>query len=154
MYPQAYIDYLAHFHGTRDYFECHEVLEEYWKDTDPENRQSPWVFLIQMAVGFYHHRQENFKGAKKLVNRCLLFLDYPDTDLTPLGIDEQRLETLLREELQLVQSLMPYKSPLIPLKDEALQQLVYDRCKEWDVMFGEPSPSEDAIVYKHKLRNQ
>ncbi len=31
MYPNAYLDYLVYFHGHRDYFECHEVLEEYWK---------------------------------------------------------------------------------------------------------------------------
>ena len=31
-YPEAYTDYLCYFHGARDYFECHEVMEEYWKE--------------------------------------------------------------------------------------------------------------------------
>ena len=30
-YPEAFISYLIEFHATRDYFECHELLEEYWK---------------------------------------------------------------------------------------------------------------------------
>ncbi|MEH7501602.1 DUF309 domain-containing protein, partial [Neobacillus drentensis] len=29
MYPTEYIQFLAHFHGDRDYFECHELLEDY-----------------------------------------------------------------------------------------------------------------------------
>lgn len=37
MYPEAYIEYLAEFHGSRDYFECHELLEEHWKKTLREN---------------------------------------------------------------------------------------------------------------------
>ena len=35
VYPEAYIEYLMYFHGNRDYFECHEVLEEYWKEVSP-----------------------------------------------------------------------------------------------------------------------
>ena len=31
MYPTEYIQFLIHFHGDYDYFECHEILEEYWK---------------------------------------------------------------------------------------------------------------------------
>ena len=27
-FPLKYIDFLVHFHGDRDYFECHEILEE------------------------------------------------------------------------------------------------------------------------------
>lgn len=31
MYPTEYIQFLIHFHGDYDYFECHEILEGYWK---------------------------------------------------------------------------------------------------------------------------
>ncbi|MFZ3196347.1 MAG: DUF309 domain-containing protein, partial [Bacillus mycoides] len=27
MYPTEYIQFLIHFHGDYDYFECHEILE-------------------------------------------------------------------------------------------------------------------------------
>lgn len=36
MYPEAYVAFLHEFHTTRDYFECHEILEEYWKEDPPE----------------------------------------------------------------------------------------------------------------------
>jgi predicted metal-dependent hydrolase len=29
-YPQAYVAYLAEFYGSRNFFECHEIMEEYW----------------------------------------------------------------------------------------------------------------------------
>lgn len=53
MYPKAYIEYLVHFHSDRDYFECHEILEEHWKQ---DGRNKGWLVLIQTAVAFYHYR--------------------------------------------------------------------------------------------------
>ncbi|MCD2486520.1 DUF309 domain-containing protein, partial [Staphylococcus aureus] len=50
MYPKAYIDYLVEFHATRDYFECHEILEEYWKEDPPKKRKRYWVGFIELAV--------------------------------------------------------------------------------------------------------
>ena len=38
MYPTEYIQFLIHFHGDYDYFECHEILEEYWKTKPRGNR--------------------------------------------------------------------------------------------------------------------
>ncbi len=50
VYPEAYVAFLHEFHTTRDYFECHEILEEYWKEDPPEQRKEYWVGLIQLAV--------------------------------------------------------------------------------------------------------
>jgi len=40
MYPEPYLEYLIQFHAERDYFECHEILEEYWKSA-PANEREP-----------------------------------------------------------------------------------------------------------------
>ena len=64
-FPQKYIEYLVHFHGDRDYFECHEILEEYWKKIDNGNKESIWVGLIQLAVANYHHRRKNLTVPKE-----------------------------------------------------------------------------------------
>ncbi|WP_218197281.1 DUF309 domain-containing protein, partial [Pseudomonas sp. 2995-1] len=61
-YPDAYIEYLIEFHGTRDYFECHEIMEEYWK----KNKEKHWHTLIQLAVAIYHERQHNYDGSLRL----------------------------------------------------------------------------------------
>ena len=69
-YPKAYILYLVHFHGDRDYFECHEILEEHWKEMDPKDRMSHWVGLIQIAVAVYHERRENRQGAIRTLTKA------------------------------------------------------------------------------------
>ena len=51
-----------------EFFECHEVLEELWNQQSlPEKEFTQG--LIQIAVGFYHLRRDNFEGANKLLAR-------------------------------------------------------------------------------------
>ncbi|WP_260405419.1 DUF309 domain-containing protein, partial [Paenibacillus sp. 598K] len=65
IYPDDYIQYLIEFHVTRDYFECHELLEEYWKEQPGDDPfYDTWVGLIQIAVSQYHHRRSNHRGAR------------------------------------------------------------------------------------------
>ena len=70
-YPEDYLSFLVHFHGTRDYFECHEILEEYWKETAPKERDSHWVGLIQIAVALYHERRGNKQGATRTLTKAI-----------------------------------------------------------------------------------
>lgn len=51
-----------HLFNTREFFECHEVLEALWMSAARRDRfflQS----IIHIAVGFYHHRRGNQRGA-------------------------------------------------------------------------------------------
>ncbi|MER2115318.1 MAG: DUF309 domain-containing protein, partial [Solibacillus isronensis] len=38
LFHPLFIDYCAYFNGNNDYFECHEVLEEYWKEIAPREK--------------------------------------------------------------------------------------------------------------------
>jgi predicted metal-dependent hydrolase len=52
------------------FFECHEVLEDLWRPERGERR----LFLqgvIHLAVGFYHHQQENQAGASRQLQKGL-----------------------------------------------------------------------------------
>mgnify|MGYP001286528173 CR=1 FL=1 len=62
-YDRLYVEYLYHFNVTRDYFECHELLEELWME---EGRDPFWQGLLQVAVGLYHFRNGNRSGSLKL----------------------------------------------------------------------------------------
>lgn len=154
MFPNAYIEYLVHFHGTRDYFECHEVLEEHWKRHDPLNRSSVWVFLIQLSVSLYHHRRGNFKGAEKLMKRCLHSFPQQSKSLTQLGLDEKRLKQLLDQQSQQINHHQPYKSIVLPIQNNQLKNLVLKKCDSWNVPFGHPSPMVDSLIEKHRLRKR
>lgn len=155
MYPTHYIEFLAHFHGTRDYFECHEVLEEYWKKVDPKNRQSVWVFLIQFAVCMYHYRRGNINGAFTLIKRCQNKFGPNQNQLARLGLDVQQLELLLFDVKAQIEINTPYKSFFLPIKDPSLLTKVKQLCVEWKVEYGRTSDlNETFIINKHRLRKR
>jgi predicted metal-dependent hydrolase len=56
------------------FFECHDTLEKLWMETGGRDR----LFLqglIQVAVGFYHFLNGNFKGASSQMTKALGKLD-------------------------------------------------------------------------------
>jgi len=63
MYDPLYIQFLIHFNWNRDYYECHEVMEELWLE---EGRYPLYQGLLQIAVGLYHFENGNVQGSRKL----------------------------------------------------------------------------------------
>jgi predicted metal-dependent hydrolase len=104
-YDPLYIQFLYHFNIDRDYYECHEVMEELWME---ENRNLLFQGLLQIAVGLYHARNNNTSGAIKMFSQAIRKLElYPNQ---PLGIDRERL---LQESRQYVEQLQRH-DPLGP----------------------------------------
>jgi uncharacterized protein len=65
-FPEQYREGLRLF-NAEDFFECHEVIEELWAETQGESKKF-LQGLIQAAVALFHFGNENFGGAKKLYN--------------------------------------------------------------------------------------
>lgn len=107
MYPKAYIDYLVEFHATRDYFECHEILEEYWKEDPPKKRKRYWVGFIQLAVALYHHRRQNTAGAKRLMANSIRILQAEHRAVEDLGLDHGRLLELMQSVYEQIETGFP-----------------------------------------------
>ncbi|MHA6529820.1 DUF309 domain-containing protein [Paenibacillus sp. BAC0078] len=99
-YEPLYLAYLVYFNRDRDYFECHEVLEELWlaKDRDPLYKA-----LLQVAVGLYHFRNNNVRGGRIMLNQAHEVLQRYPADA--LGID---LARLAREAQEYARSLETY----------------------------------------------
>ena len=56
--------------NAREFYECHEVLEDLWRPTQGVER----FFLqavIHLAVGFYHHQRGNQRGAELQLRKGL-----------------------------------------------------------------------------------
>jgi hypothetical protein len=74
--------------NNREFFQCHEVLEEAWT---PERGQRRLFLqaLIHLAVGFYHYQRGNPVGARRQLHKGLAklaaYLPYCE------GIDTSRL---------------------------------------------------------------
>jgi uncharacterized protein len=155
MYPEEYISYLAHFHGDRDYFECHEILEDYWKHIDPYNKDSIWVGFIQLAVFNYHYRRSNLNGAKKTLEKALKIFSLHSNSLTNFGLDQQLLLSLLEERLSRLKEEKVYKSFDLPFCDSLLIEECIKASKIKGFTWGNPSDlANKNIVHKHKLRDR
>jgi predicted metal-dependent hydrolase len=103
------------FFNQRDFFQAHEVWEDLWSDTQgPDHRF--YQGLIQAAVGLYHFRNGNVRGAVKLYHSSRAYLHpYPSPHQ---GLDVAAFwEKMRRCFAPLLDTVPP---PAIARPDEAL----------------------------------
>ncbi|OYD07477.1 DUF309 domain-containing protein [Paludifilum halophilum] len=122
-YSPLFVQFLYYFNVERDYFECHEVLEELWLE---EGRSLLYQGLLQVAVALYHFRNDNVNGARKLFQGALDKLaNYPGDSL---GIDLGRIREESRHYLKKLNayetSPFPFYDLNIVILDSALQEKV------------------------------
>jgi predicted metal-dependent hydrolase len=122
-YDRLYVEFLYYFNEARDYFECHEVMEELWME---EGRNHLYQGLLQIAVGLYHHFNGNVSGSIKLFTAALDKLSHYPPEA--LGID---LAKLVQDSRLYVEQLSQFEqSPFEPydlhivIQDEQLVHLV------------------------------
>ncbi len=155
MFTTDFIKYLVHFHTDRDYFECHEILEEHWKDVDARNKESILVGWIQLAVSQYHHRRGNFTGALRTIQKALSILTTHKQSIKEFGIDEDKLlEAILRkkEEIELT---LPYKSMNLPITDSSLLSVCERQAEKAGLIWGVDSDlSNREIIHRHSMRDR
>ncbi|WP_046173758.1 DUF309 domain-containing protein [Domibacillus indicus] len=147
-YPVPYLAFLAHFHIDRDYFECHELLEEYWKKIGGA-RDSVWVGLIQCAVFLYHYRRGNQTGALRMAEKSLQCLSRNEQALIQLGIDPEPFLLSIQRAADRLKQGSPFHPIAIPIADDQLQ-------KEFGhfVQSFEPELNEQFVANKHMLRDR
>jgi len=154
-YPRAYINYLVHFHGDRDYFECHEELEEHWKLVDTGNKASHWVGLIQIAVALYHQRRGNFKGASRTFEKAINIITKQKERIHDLGIQTDHLLEILKKKLHDTKNQSQYESITLPIYDKNLLKLCISECNRLGIQWGKKSDIDNEyLVHKHKLRDR
>jgi predicted metal-dependent hydrolase len=134
-YDRLYVEFLYYFNIERDYFECHEVMEELWLE---EGRKPLFQGLLQIAVGLYHHRNGNVGGAIKLFAQGIDKLQsFPKFTL---GID---LAAIVEESRDYVQKLLKIEQTPFEFYDlniiivdpelgDQVQAMIADGCKHQD----------------------
>ncbi|WP_052343522.1 DUF309 domain-containing protein [Bacillus massiliigorillae] len=156
IYPEAYINYLVHYHGSRDYFECHEILEDYWKEVDPGNKNSHWVGFILIAVSAYHHRRNNFIGAEKtLVKAINIMKNTPENVLSTLGINVHAFFIMLDDNLEKIRCQQSYLPSNLPIIHDDLLALCQKVCKQGGYIWCQLNfKASDYLINRHKLRDR
>ncbi|QAY66070.1 DUF309 domain-containing protein [Paenibacillus protaetiae] len=154
-YPSSYIAYLVEFHATRDYFECHELLEEYWKEHPGDHLSRLWVGLIQVAVGSYHERRGNAAGAGKMYLQALSRLN-PQL-LQEAGIDGPPLLAQLKARAERLESgaMEVFQDLCFSIADHELLLACEALCSARGLVWGKPSDmNSEALIHRHKLRDR
>ncbi|ADU30070.1 DUF309 domain-containing protein [Evansella cellulosilytica] len=150
-YPKAYIDFLIEFHCTRDFFECHEIMEEYWK----EHNENHWLGLIQLAVAIYHERQKNYSGSLRLYEKSLNHLKESETAFRQLGLDVKTLSDMTRQRILNIKNGGGYKTMNLPISDNQLVALCKEKCAQIQLTWCDnDNQSDESLVYRHKLRDR
>lgn len=148
LHHPLFIQYIIHFNSNEDYFECHEVGEEYWKDVAPKNKMHPLAGWIQMAVGMYHWRRSNFPGALRSFIRAKDKLS--NAGVWTEGFDSNVLSHQLSVSIEAVTARREFIAYSLPVISGELQEAV-DR-----YMAEHPAELLDAhfIMHKHRLRDR
>jgi uncharacterized protein len=155
LYPEEYIQFLVHFNSDRDYFECHEILEEYWKKSNDRSKDSIWVGFILLAVSRYHHRRRNFKGAKRTLEKAITILSSQDGEPNIKGLDARALFPLLSNLLAQINKEECYQSMNLPVIDSLLLSACIKECNNLGVTWGQVSNlDDDSLVHRHRFRDR
>lgn len=153
-YPKEVLDYLVHFHGDRDFFECHEILEEYWKGNPGHPYAETLVGLIQVAVGLYHQRRGNKAGAVKMLGSSLAYLK--EEGLKGLGLAGEELIARVRQRVREAElDAVPYADLDLPVEDPSLLEACKRECAVRGFGWGAASDAGNLmLIDRHKLRDR
>ena len=147
MHP-LYVDFYNYFNGNQDYFECHEVLEEYWKKVAPGDKEHVLVGLVQLATGMYHWRRSNFSGAARILTKSLRNIKRNEQSIFLKPLNLPLLEKQLLQSISQVEQHKPFHSFKIDIVDCELKKLVDKRILE------QPKNDEHFLLHKHMLRDR
>lgn len=148
LFHPLFIDYCAYFNGNNDYFECHEVLEEYWKEIAPKEKLHPLVGYVQLATGMYHFRRANVTGAARIMEKAIVNFELNHNSQFFEFIDVRQLLRLMNNQIRKMQENEPFAHFTLPITDRQLQELVHERIKSIPLM------DSHFIFNKHMLRDR
>jgi len=150
MHPQhhtLFIDYCAYFNGNQDFFECHEVLEEYWKDIAPGDKKHPLVGYVQLATGLYHWRRHNYAGAERILEKAFHNFQSNRNNIFLTEINYDNLMLQLTEVLSAIHTGRSFHAFQLPLSP-ALEDLTTARIQLL------PTSNTNYLLHKHMLRDR
>jgi predicted metal-dependent hydrolase len=77
IYDDRYLEYIELF-NERDFYDCHEVLEDLWLDNDGPDRRF-YQGLIHLASAFLLLMRGKFRGSRSRFASTLVYLaEYPE----------------------------------------------------------------------------
>lgn len=142
-----FVQFLKEFNDTKDYFECHEVLEDYWKEVAPRQKKHPLAALILMSTSMYHWRRENFSGAIKTMDTSIKRLMETKESSFFETIDFENLLQNMRNSLINMQANKLFIPFFIHITDKKLLSYVHH-------LKIDDKEELEFLIHKHMLRDR
>lgn len=142
---EAFHAYFYHYLVTEDYFECHEVLEELWKEVAPRNKTHILVPFILVATSMYHWRRGNTKGAFKSLRKAheLFKINVTEVDVY---LDAKDLDQQIQIKLVAISKEEPFSPIDFTVTSEALAAVIEH--------FPEKQQVTETLIHRHTLRDR
>lgn len=149
---QYFVKFIVYFNQNQDFFECHEVLEDYWNEIPNRTKEHPLTAYILLATGLYHWRRKNHSGALRTLKKASrkmreMPLQYP---LFTEGIDFQTLFENVQNAIRSIERDELFTPFSIHITSPELEALVETTEPLMDLL---PKNSE-MLIHKHRLRDR
>ena len=149
LFHPLYIEFCTYFNGNQDYFECHEALEEYWKEIAPGEKKHPLVGYIQVATGLYHWRRGNLAGAERMLKNALRIFESEKVDPVFFEkVDFMRLLEDVQASIKKLENGAPFEGFKLIIVDAELQTKVRTAIETL------PEVDDAYLLNKHALRDR
>ena len=146
-----FIEFIVYFNENEDYFECHEVLEEYWKSLENYNKTHPLTAFILLSTAMYHWRRDNFDGAFRTLRKAERnFKTFSQQSPFNELLDFEQLHVDISTSLIQLNNRNTFQPFKICIRSSDLQLNVVKRAFLMNLLpFG-----SDSIIHKHMLRDR
>ncbi|MFJ8065180.1 DUF309 domain-containing protein [Psychrobacillus sp. NPDC096426] len=142
-----FVQFLKEFNDTHDYFECHELLEDYWKEVSQADKNHPLTAFILLSTSMYHWRRGNITGAIKTMNGSIKRFAETFPSSYYETINYVKLMQHATHSINIMKEKITFQRFAIELTNEELQHLVG--------ALEIPSSSDlHFLTHKHMLRDR
>lgn len=150
---KRWTQYLYEFHVTRDYYRCHDFLEEWWFELGNPQDHLLMAF-IQLAVAQYHWRADSLKGAQILYEKSLRIFKMNFEKIDEYGIDADRLMKQMEKAQTMVELKEQFHEYNLPILSESLIAELTQLANQSKLKLYELSDmSNPKLVHHHKYKD-
>ena len=147
LFHPLFTQFITYFNVHEDYFECHEVLEEYWKEIAPKDKTHPLTAWILISTGLYHWRRGNFNGALRSLEKSLERIQLHVDSVFHEGIQLQLVIEFLIQSIDLVRDKKSFQAFTIPISSPELITIINKQPKLIPL-------TGEHLIHKHMLRDR
>lgn len=147
LFHPLFVQFIIYFNDHQDYFECHEVLEEYWKEIAPKDKTHPLTASILLSTGMYHWRRGNSSGARRSMTKAYERYLANNKSVFIEGINFSELLQNIKTSIDSIDKKQSFQSFKIQIDSPDLLRAI-EQHPTVTALTG------DQLIHKHMLRDR